>query len=860
MSAAATTLERVSVEGRFFRAGAVRFHPKGVAYGPFLPGSDGAGFPDPDTARRDLDLVAELGANLLRVYAVPPPWWLDQAAARGLRVWVDVPWNQRSRFVDRPEVRAAVRETIRRAAAACGRHPAVFALSVANELPPDVVRWSGAAAMERFLDELFAVAREQAPGCLCTFGNFPTTEFLQPRTADFVAFNVYLHEPRALRNYLARLQTLAGPRPLVLAECGMDARREGEERQAALVGWTVETAFRAGLAGVVLFGFTDEWFKDGRLIEDWAFGLNDRARRPRPAFAAAQRAFRQAPYFSLSAAPPVSVVVASYNGARTLPACLESLGRLHYPDYEVIVVDDGSTDATPELAGRFPQVRWLRHPRNLGLSAARNTGIAVARGRIVAFTDADCRADPDWLYYTVGELLDSGAAGVGGPNLLPPDDSWVAAAVMVSPGGPVPVLLTDREAEHLPGCNMVFWKPALEAVGGFDPQFRRAGDDVDLCWRLRQAGMRLGYTQAGFVWHARRSTIRAYLRQQQGYGEAEALLARKHPEYFNPLGGSVWQGRIYAPGPAALVPRRAMIYHGRFGTAPFQTLYPGPPSFALMALTTLEYHVLVTLPLLALGGVVPVLLPLGLASAGLSLLVCGLVAAQVPLPAPRRWGSRPLVAWLHLLQPVVRGWARYRGRLVPVRAPLSRRETLDSLGRPPETGRAAERVFADPAACGRASFLGAVIAGLERDDWEHRVDTGWRDFDLEVYGSRWSKLRLTTLEEHSPAGARIWCRLRSLSTLPARVMFGAVCLGCVLAVAAWRGRHPWVAAAGLLPAALFVFGARERSRLVRIFQVFLEKTAAAWAEHRGPVTGAAAAEGGREDAGGADEGESPPSG
>lgn len=141
-----------------------------------------------------------------------------------------------------------------------------------------------------------------------------------------------------------------------------------------------------------------------------------------------------------------------------------------------------------------------------------------------------------------------------------------------------------------------------------------------------------------------------------------------------------------------------------------------------------------------------------------------------------------------------------------------------------------ERVFPDPAGRGRASFLSAVLEGLERDEWEHRVDTGWRDFDLEVYGSRWSKLRLTTLDEHTPAGARIWCRLRARSTLPARVLFGAVGLGCALGVAAWQDRHPWVWAAGLLPAALVLYGVRERSRLVRIFQVFLEKTAAAWAD------------------------------
>ena len=81
-------------------------------------------------------------------------------------------------------------------------------------------------------------------------------------------------------------------------------------------------------------------------------------------------------------------------------------------------------------------------------------------------------------------------------------------------------------------------------INGFDATFRKAGDDVDVCWRLQQRGYRIGFSHAGFVWHYRRSTTAAYLKQQSGYGEAESLLVRKHPEYFNLLGGSMWHGRI----------------------------------------------------------------------------------------------------------------------------------------------------------------------------------------------------------------------------------------------------------------------------------------------------------------------------
>src|SRR5207244_3256856 len=168
------------------------------------------------------------------------------------------------------------------------------------------------------------------------------------------------------------------------------------------------------------------------------------------------------------------VVVCTYNGGRTLRACLAALARLDYPDFEVIVVDDGSTDASATIAAEHA-VRVLRTP-NRGLSSARNAGLAAATGEIIAYTDDDTQADPHWLTYLVSPFLGSDCVAVGGPNLPMPGDGRVAAAVANAPGGPVHVLLSDTEAEHIPGCNMAFRVAALRAIGGFDPQFRVAGD------------------------------------------------------------------------------------------------------------------------------------------------------------------------------------------------------------------------------------------------------------------------------------------------------------------------------------------------------------------------------------------------
>ncbi|HXG47854.1 MAG TPA: glycosyltransferase, partial [Methylomirabilota bacterium] len=808
---------RTRVDGRFFRLGERKFHPKGVAYGPFPPNQRGEHFASPEQTARDFDLVLELGANLLRVYHVPPRWFLDLALERGLKVLIDIPGTRTHFALDSHRARTAARAAVTAAVRACLGHPAVFAYSVVNEVPADVTRWAGPKAVVDLIEELVVAAKEIDPDCLCTFANYPPTEFLQPRNIDFVCFNVYLHHPKPFENYLARLQMLAGQRPLILGEFGIDARREGPHRQAEVLSWQVEAAFRGGLAGAVVFSFTDEWFAGGGQVDDWEMGLTTRLRKPKPAFFAVQRKYREAPYFALDQYPPVSVVVACYNGARTLQLCLDSLARLNYPNYEVILVDDGSTDTTPEIALLYKFVRYIRQD-NHGLSVARNTGIAAATGEIVAFTDADCRADEDWLYYLVADLLRSDFVGVGGHNFLPPEDSAVAAAVMVSPGGPAHVMLTDREAEHVPGCNMAFYRWALDEISGFDPIFTRAGDDVDLCWRLQQRGYKIGFSPAGFVWHYRRSTVGAYLRQQQGYGEAEALLVRKHPEYFNAVGGSIWRGRIYSPARYGVSLRKPIIYHGVFGTGFFQTLYAGGESSLLIFCTALEYHVFITLPLGILSVPVHFLWPLALTGLLLSATVCALAAAQADIPRRQcTFWSRPLVAVMFFLQPIVRGWARYQGRLMLPPVP---RATWDRLAAKADAtaGSACEHCYYwAEGPLDRLAFLDRLLARLDAEGWPSKADSGWSHCDVEIHGDRWSHVQLTTATEDLAGSKRLFrCRLRTKWSLLAIAFTGATLSLELVVIGLLAGRFPWLWSVLLTIPALGWFLHTERRKAQRV--------------------------------------------
>ncbi|MCS7032674.1 MAG: glycosyltransferase [Phycisphaerae bacterium] len=737
---------RVRRDGKFFRLGAEKFFVKGVTYGPFAPNADGDPFPAPDRVRSDFVLIRQLNANCIRIYHTPPRWFLDLAQEIGLKILLDVAWPKNMTFVGDPELTRQAQEAVRAAARTCGNHPAVFALSVVNEIPPDIVRYVGKEKVEDFIDDLVAIARSEAPECLITFANFPTTEYLQPRDIDFVCFNVYLHEPEVFRNYLARLQMIAGEKPLMLGEYGIDTLHErSEEDQAKILAAHVRAVFDEGLVGTFIFSFTDEWFTGGYPIDNWAFGIVRRDRSPKKAFAAVAELYARAPQLCDEPLPRCSVIVCSYNGASTTEACLRSLARLRYPgEFEVIFVDDGSTDHTQEILRQFPWVRNIRQ-NNMGLSYARNVGMQAATGEIIVYTDSDCEADEDWLYYLVLTLKNSRHVGVGGPNLIPDEGSWVADCVGLSPGGPTHVMIDDRTAEHVPGCNMAFYRWAAMQINGFDPQFRSAGDDVDFIWRLQHRGWSIGFAPSAQVWHYRRNTVKAYLKQQRGYGAAEAMLKYKHPDHFNALGASFWRGRIYGADQVGVRFGGDVVYHGVFGTGLFQTIYRKSASLVAAMLMSIEWHMLAGfIALLSLA--VP---PLIWVSVGMLLVPIGLAitaAVQAPRPRHRHWLTRPLIAYLHWRQPLTRGWARYSVRLknkvLSGEASGFRRSALPLDPQDKRTLRYWHQ------SADRLPLLQEIVRQVQSAGWRMRVDSGWAPWDLEIYGSRYCKVRLTTATEH----------------------------------------------------------------------------------------------------------------
>ncbi|HUB65930.1 MAG TPA: glycosyltransferase [Candidatus Methylacidiphilales bacterium] len=827
---ATADLPRLQVRAKFFFEGDRKFYLQGVTYGPFRPATAGGpNLPIPKKVEVDFGLMRELGINVVRIYHTPPRWFLDLALSYRLRVMVTVPWHKRVLFLDDRETLETIRQNVAAAAQANAGHPSMLGFFIDNEIPPDLVRWYGSRRVEEFLNSLVRIVKKHDPGALATYANFPPTEYLLPSEVDFYSYNVYLHRKRDLVNYLGRLQNLAGDKPLFLSEFGMDTIRHPEKEQAHLLAEHVTSVFESGLAGTIIFSWTDEWFTDGVDVTDWAFGIVTRDRQPKLSYKTLQPLLKNPdrPLYQRfkpeTELPMVTVVVCSYNGARTLRDCLNSLQDLHYPNYEVVFVDDGSKDQTQKIITEYPRVRNIVQV-NKGLSVARNVGIAAALGDVIAFTDSDCMADRDWLYFLVHSLLSGDFAAVGGPNISPPATNWIQATVGAAPGSPSHVLLTDTIAEHVPGCNMAYHKWALEGIGGFDPEYRKAGDDVDVCWRLMQHGYQIGFSPAAVVWHYRRFEVRTYFSQQLGYGEAEAMLRYKHLQYFGPTGSAIWHGNVYSQVRMDSFFTRPIIYHGMFGFGLFQCIYPKRYSPFAALLGSLEW-LAVTLfvfflsipPLLSWLRLIPLIM------FGMTLGVGLIYMAQARIEA--KFDSVParlLLLYLAIMQPWRRAWARYftwlRGKRTPP-AVIETKEDAPHLA--VNWSAAGQLAFWSETGLDRSHLLAKTDQLLEEEGWKFSLDTGWTNWDLHIFASRWWNLRLLSMTEIYPHGRRLTRVGNFLNVSTFSSLVGGLLFTFSLVIMLWRPLSSLyvLAAVSFLALLWLIHGLRLRHRLAELVEV-----------------------------------------
>ena len=231
----------------------------------------------------------------------------------------------------------------------------------------------------------------------------------------------------------------------------------------------------------------------------------------------------------------ISVVVPTFNAVDLIGEQLDALAEQDYDgDFEVLVSDNGSTDGLRSFVESHPlkerlRLKWVDASASKGVSHARNTGVAYARGEFIAFCDADDRVHSSWLRSLARAAarcdLVSGALETATIN-SPEVNRWREF---------IPTATPHSYATFLPyafGCNFGVWKLAYETVGGCDESLPAGGgDDVDFSWRLQLAGMTLVHEMDAIVAYRLRPDFRGTWRQLQNYGVAGAGLHKKYSRF-----------------------------------------------------------------------------------------------------------------------------------------------------------------------------------------------------------------------------------------------------------------------------------------------------------------------------------------
>lgn len=201
----------------------------------------------------------------------------------------------------------------------------------------------------------------------------------------------------------------------------------------------------------------------------------------------------------------VSLYIPCYNAEKFINDCLQSVINQSYKIDEILVIDDGSSDRTIEIAKKY-SVRIITHRKNKGLAATRNTAFKEAKNEFVVSLDADCIADAQWLQQLMECFVSDNIVGVGGmlkeTNILSVADKWRSIHMAQHWGNEI-----INDPPFLYGNNAVFKKNCVERVGFYHKELKTNYEDVDLSMRLYNRGFRLIYNPRAFVEHIRKDTI-----------------------------------------------------------------------------------------------------------------------------------------------------------------------------------------------------------------------------------------------------------------------------------------------------------------------------------------------------------------
>ena len=242
----------------------------------------------------------------------------------------------------------------------------------------------------------------------------------------------------------------------------------------------------------------------------------------------------------------VSVIIPAYNASATIAKTLTALAQQDCSQpYEIIVVDDGSTDDTAQAVQSFPKVKYV-HQENAGPASARNHGAQLAQGQFLAFTDADCTPHRDWLSCLM-RGFDNNVAVVCGSYGIANPENYLAKCVHAE--------IVYRHRYLVPDFPKVFGsynfcvrKNIFEAVGGFNTAYRRAsGEDNDLSYKIFKTGQRIYFQRQALVDHRHPTQVSRYLQEQFRHGFWRVSMYADHPQMARGDGYTFWKDIVEVP-------------------------------------------------------------------------------------------------------------------------------------------------------------------------------------------------------------------------------------------------------------------------------------------------------------------------
>jgi len=233
--------------------------------------------------------------------------------------------------------------------------------------------------------------------------------------------------------------------------------------------------------------------------------------------------------------PFVSVIVAAYNSEKKISKCINSLFNIGYPNYEIIVIDDGSTDRTKDVLSEFKGRINIIESKHSGPSKCRNIAVKEAKGEFIAFTDSDCIVDRNWIKELVKCFINDKVAGSGGIQLSPEDETHFGKRVQKFfdltgfLGGYIKSSRSEelKEVSHNPSCNVMYRKSAFLEIGGFDEDIWPS-EDVDLDFRLKKRGFIFMFNPKAIIYHYRAQSIKQLASMMHRYGVMQGILTKKY--------------------------------------------------------------------------------------------------------------------------------------------------------------------------------------------------------------------------------------------------------------------------------------------------------------------------------------------